>query len=117
MVLFVEVQLSPGLLLLSMMYGLLSLVTRWLCFGWIRTGSHLAVSLFFTGTDLRGVLSQPVLTSINEQFGRFGFDGIKTCMKCSPPKHGVIASKTGPLRTLPFKAHANCDLRSLRRSV
>ena len=55
--------------------------------------------------------------STHEQLWWFCFGGVKNSMEFCPAKHVVVASETGRMRTLPFKAHTNCELRSPRVSV
>ena len=55
--------------------------------------------------------------STHEQISRFSFDGIKTSVERSPAKYVVVASKTGPARTLSLNANTICELRALRGNV
>ena len=75
---------------------LLSLITRWSCFVWVRAGFLLAVRGFFTVGDavrffsnellpieyLRSIDSDHYLMSTQEQFWRLCFEGVKTSVEC-----------------------------------
>ena len=85
--------------------GLHSLITRWLCFVWVRAGFLLPVSTFFTKKNVirsfSDELFQIVFGEAPDEYPQtilvLCFDGIKTFVKCSPAKYVVVDSNTGPV--------------------